>query len=163
MDSLNLLLDQVREALARRQPLRIHGGDTKARLGRAVEGEPLDVSGHRGLVHYDPTELVATVRTGTPLAELNAALAEQGQMLPCEPPRLGEGATVGGTLACVCPGVSHQVDLDLREAAPSRFRLEPPGLLLHRWADEALVTHHLPLGNYPGPYPFFAADGQLLD
>lgn len=69
----------------------------------------------------------------------------------------------GGTLTCVCPGVSHQVDLDLREAAPSRFRLEPPGLLLHRWADEALVTHHLPLGNYPGPYPFFAADGQLLD
>ena len=73
MDSLNLLLDQVREALVRRQPLRIHGGNTKARLGRAVEGEPLDVSGHRGLVHYDPTELVATVRTGTPLAELNAA------------------------------------------------------------------------------------------
>ncbi len=91
MDSLNLLLDQVREALARRQPLRIHGGDTKARLGRAVEGEPLDVSGHRGLVHYDPTELVATVRTGTPLAEINAALAEQGQMLPAEPAAAGGG------------------------------------------------------------------------
>lgn len=69
----------------------------------------------------------------------------------------------GGTLACVCPGVSHQVDLDLRADAPSRFRLEPPGLLLHRWAADALTTHYLPLGDYPGPYPFFAADGQLLD
>ncbi len=42
-------------------------------------------------MHYDPTELVATVRTGTPLAELDAALAERGQMLPCEPPRAGGG------------------------------------------------------------------------
>ncbi|KTS98818.1 glycolate oxidase subunit GlcE [Pseudomonas rhizoryzae] len=115
MDSLELLLDQVREALVRRQPLRIRGGDTKAHLGRKVDGEALDVSGHRGLVHYDPTELVATVRTGTPLAELNAALAEHGQMLPCEPPRLGEGATVGGTLACGLSGPRRPWSGSLRD------------------------------------------------
>ncbi len=68
----------------------------------------------------------------------------------------------GGTLACVCPGVSHQVDLDLREA---RVALPPgaAGPAAASLGGRGLVTHHLPLGNYPGPYPFFAADGQLLD
>ena len=45
---------------------------------------------HRGIVSYDPTELVVTARAGTPLAELEATLDEAGQMLPCEPPHFGE-------------------------------------------------------------------------
>jgi glycolate oxidase FAD binding subunit len=98
-DDSGQLLDQVNQALASNTPLRIHGGGSKAFLGREVQGTPLDTRAHRGIVTYDPTELVISVRAGTPLAELEAALDEANQMLPCEPPHLGEGATVGGMIA----------------------------------------------------------------
>jgi glycolate oxidase FAD binding subunit len=97
-DSIRLI-DQVSSAAARRVPLRIRGGDTKASLGRPVEGEALDMRSHCGIVSYDPTELVVTVRAGTPVAQLNAVLDEAGQMLPCEPPEFGGEATVGGAVA----------------------------------------------------------------
>ena len=103
-DASEQLLDQVNQALAANTPLRIQGGDSKAFLGRTVEGQVLDTRAHRGIVSYDPTELVITVRAGTPLAELEAALDEAGQMLPCEPPHFGEGATVGGMIAAGISG-----------------------------------------------------------
>ncbi|HEX7043162.1 MAG TPA: glycolate oxidase subunit GlcE [Burkholderiales bacterium] len=81
-------------------PLRIVSGGTKDFYGRAPRGEPLQVAGHRGIVSYEPTELVITARAGTPLAEIEAALAAQGQRLAFEPPYFGEAATLGGTLAC---------------------------------------------------------------
>jgi glycolate oxidase FAD binding subunit len=57
-----------------------------------------------GISSYEPSELVVTVRAGTPLAELEAALAEQGQCLPFEPPRFGAHATVGGMVAAGLAG-----------------------------------------------------------
>lgn len=98
-DDSQQLLDQVNQALASNTPLCIQGGGSKAFLGRQVQGTPLDTRAHRGIVTYDPTELVISVRAGTPLTELEAALDEANQMLPCEPPHLGEGATVGGMIA----------------------------------------------------------------
>ncbi|MDI3515530.1 MAG: glycolate oxidase binding subunit [Rhodocyclaceae bacterium] len=98
------LLARVDRALAERTPLRIHGGGTKAFYGRPVEGELLDTRGHRGIVSYDPTELVITARAGTPLVELEAALDAAGQMLACEPPHFGPGATVGGMVAAGLSG-----------------------------------------------------------
>ncbi len=98
-EATELLLAQVRAALADGRPLRIEGSGSKAFLGRPVEGEPLDARAPRGIVRYDPTELVVTVRAGTPLAELEAALDAAGQMLPFEPPHFGPGATVGGMIA----------------------------------------------------------------
>ena len=53
---------------------------------------------------HEPTELVVTVRAGTPLAELEAVLAERGQCLPFEPPRFAPGGTVGGMVACGLSG-----------------------------------------------------------
>src|SRR5690606_21956437 len=103
-DASAQLLDQVNQALAAKTPLRIQGGGSKAFLGRPVEGQLLDVREHRGIVSYDPTELVITVRAGTPLAELEAVLDEAGQMLPCEPPHFGAGATVGGMIAAGVSG-----------------------------------------------------------
>ncbi|WP_312142224.1 glycolate oxidase subunit GlcE [Stutzerimonas nitrititolerans] len=103
-DASEQLLDQVNQALAANTPLRIQGSDSKAFLGRTVEGQVLDTRAHRGIVSYDPTELVVTVRAGTPLTELEAALDEAGQMLPCEPPHFGEGATVGGMIAAGLSG-----------------------------------------------------------
>jgi len=93
------LLEQVEQALAERRALRIQGGNSKARLGRPVAGELLDTRAHRGIVSYDPTELVLTARAGTPLADIEAALDARGQMLPFEPPHLGDGATLGGAIA----------------------------------------------------------------
>ncbi|GAA0790322.1 glycolate oxidase subunit GlcE [Marinobacterium sediminicola] len=96
------LQQQVLAARADRRPLSIVGGDTKAFMGRSthVECERLVLSGHSGILTYHPVELVLTARAGTPLTELEAALAEQNQMLSFEPPRLGPAATIGGTLAC---------------------------------------------------------------
>jgi glycolate oxidase FAD binding subunit len=103
-DASEALLDQVRQALENATPLRIQGGNTKAFLGREVAGEVLDTRAHCGIVSYDPTELVISVRAGTPLSELFAALDAAGQMLPCEPPSFGEGATVGGMIAAGLSG-----------------------------------------------------------
>ncbi|HEN8710544.1 TPA: glycolate oxidase subunit GlcE [Pseudomonas putida] len=98
------LLEQVNQALTLNTPLRIQGSNSKAMLGRPVAGEIVDTRGHRGIVSYDPTELVLTARAGTPLQEIEAALFEAGQMLPCEPPHLGAGATLGGVVAAGLSG-----------------------------------------------------------
>lgn len=99
------LIDQVRAAISARTPLSIRGGDTKAFYGeQPVNGQPLDTRSWSGIVRHEPTELVITVRAGTPLAEVTAALAEKGQHLPFDPPRFGEGATIGGVVAAGLAG-----------------------------------------------------------
>jgi glycolate oxidase FAD binding subunit len=98
-DLSQTLQQQVANAIEQETPLKIAGGNSKAFYGRETEGEVLDVSGHTGILNYEPTELVATVRAGTTLAELEQVLTDNHQMLPFEPPRLGERATVGGTVA----------------------------------------------------------------
>ena len=95
-DDSERLVDEVARSFVRRAPLRIRGGDSKSHLGRPVSGAEIDTRSHRGVVSYDPTELVVTARAGTPLAELNAVLEAAGQMLPCEPPAFDGAATVGG-------------------------------------------------------------------
>ncbi|MBY4951943.1 phosphodiesterase [Pantoea sp. DY-17] len=71
-------------------------------------------------------------------------------------------ARFAGTLACVAPGVSHQVAFDLAENAPANFVLEPPGFLLHRWhAQQGMSTHLCAIGDYPGPWPFYDANGLI--
>ena len=96
--ALHALIEQVRAARADGTVLDIRGGGTKTWYGEAPQGVPLDVTGLRGISSYEPTELVVTVRAGTPLAELEAALAEKGQCLPFEPPRFGSAGSIGGTV-----------------------------------------------------------------
>jgi glycolate oxidase FAD binding subunit len=98
------LQQQVLDAFQNATPLNISGGSSKAFLGRASQGQTVDVSHHRGIVEYDPRELVLTARGGTPLQEIEAALAEAGQMLAFEPPHFGDSATLGGTIACGLSG-----------------------------------------------------------
>jgi len=98
------LQERVLIAATDRQPLDITAGNTKRFLGRLPRGERLDVGGHRGILSYEPKELVITARAGTPLKEIEAALAEQGQMLPFEPPWFGDDATLGGTIAAGLSG-----------------------------------------------------------
>lgn len=98
------LIEQVQAAIAARTSLRIRGGDTKAFLGEPVQGQSLDTRDWSGIVSHEPTELVITVRAGTPLADVEAALAEKGQHLPFDPPHWGDGATIGGVVAAGLAG-----------------------------------------------------------
>ncbi|MEA3197208.1 MAG: glycolate oxidase binding subunit, partial [Gammaproteobacteria bacterium] len=98
------LIDQVDQARSRQAPLDIRGGGTKAFYGGPPQGDPLNVTGLSGISCYEPAELVVTVRAGTPLAELEAALDEHGQCLPFEPPRFSPGGTVGGMVAAGLSG-----------------------------------------------------------
>lgn len=100
--TLEDIVQTVKAAHEGRTPLRIRGAGSKDFYGGMLSGEVLDVSGHRGIVAYEPTELYVTAKCGTPLAEIEAVLAGKGQMLAFEPPRFA-GATVGG---CVAAGLS---------------------------------------------------------
>jgi len=100
------LQEQVLQARASGEKLNIVGGGSKTFMGRepSPDAGTLDMSGHTGIVDYHPVELVMTVRAGTPLVDIEAALAEQGQALHFEPPHFGPGSTIGGTLACNLSG-----------------------------------------------------------
>ena len=85
--------------------LRIAGGGTKRALGRAVNADAtVNTTGLRGIVRYEPAELVLVARPGTPLAEIEESLAAEGQQLAFEPPHWGPTATLGGTVACGLSG-----------------------------------------------------------
>ena len=102
---LQPLIDQVHAAAASGSPLRIRGGGSKDFYGGPLQGEVLDLRPFSGITSYEPSELVITARAGTPLGELEAALAEKGQCLPFEPPHyqlgssIAASATVGGMVA----------------------------------------------------------------
>ena len=98
------LCERVREAAARKTPLRVRGGGSKDFYGGAVTGEPVEMSGYSGVVAYEPRELVLTVRAGTRLDEVEQALDAERQMLPFEPPHFGAGATIGGAVAAGLSG-----------------------------------------------------------
>ena len=93
------LAERVQKAAQQRTPLSVQGGGTKAFYGRACAGEALALAEHQGVVYYEPSELVLTARAGTPLAQIEALLADHGQMLAFEPPHFGEAATLGGAIA----------------------------------------------------------------
>jgi glycolate oxidase FAD binding subunit len=91
-----------------RKPLRVRGGGSKDFLGARLEGDLLETRGLQGIVSYEPTELVVTVRSGTLLSELEALLQTHNQCLPFEPPHFGHaGATVGGLVASGLSGPSR--------------------------------------------------------
>lgn len=103
-DSLELLQQQIKQSVANATKLQICGGGSKSFYGNPSEGEILDVSVHSGVIDYDPAELVITLRGGCKLVEVEALLAEQGQMLGFEPPRFSDQATIGGTVAAGLAG-----------------------------------------------------------
>ncbi|WP_439598496.1 glycolate oxidase subunit GlcE [Falsiroseomonas sp.] len=96
----------VQDAIAARAPLSIEGHGSKRGLLRPVQAaRSLTTRGLTGITLYKPTELVLSARAGTPLPEIEAALAEHGQMLAPEPPDtrgifgVAEPATIGGIVA----------------------------------------------------------------
>ena len=84
--SLDPIVERIKTAASTGTPLRIRGGGTKDFYGQSLQGEILDTTSLNGITSYEPSELVVTVKAGTPLAELEAVLAEKNQCLPFEPP-----------------------------------------------------------------------------
>lgn len=103
--------ERIRHAARHAQVLRVRGMNSKAHVGHPDRGEWFDACEWQGVVAYEPSELVLTVRAGTPLAEVEPLLASHGQYLPFEPPRYrasGQGSgMVGGTVGgMVASGLS---------------------------------------------------------
>jgi len=103
--------DAVADALREGDRLAIAGGGSKAGIGSPVAARTLPMAGLRGVVDYDPAELVLAVRPGTPLAEVRSLVAGAGQMLAFEPfdhgPIFGSAAgaaTIGGVVAAGVSG-----------------------------------------------------------
>lgn len=88
MDNIMLEWTQrIRAAANDRTPLRIRGGASKDFHGMSLHGDVLDTGAYTGVLSYEPSELVITVRAGTPLVEVDALLAQHGQYLPFDPPQ----------------------------------------------------------------------------
>ena len=92
--------ETIGKAAAEHTHVRIRGSGAKDFYGLALIGDVLDTRPCCGILEYEPTELVLTARAGTPLRDVEAALAKNRQMLPFEPPHFGAAATLGGSVAC---------------------------------------------------------------
>lgn len=130
--NLKPLIDRIQSAAAAKTPLRFRGGGSKDFYGQELVGEILDTTTFpslQGITSYEPSELVVTVKAGTPLAELEAALAEKNQCLPFEPPHFGQTwagerimpnfvgsqTTVGGMVAAGLSGPARASSGALRD------------------------------------------------
>ncbi len=83
--------------------VRLRGGGSKDAIGAPTpDATVVDMRGFAGVVDYDPPELVLTVRAGTPLAEVQALVAGENQMLAFDPGELG--TTIGGVIAAGVAG-----------------------------------------------------------
>ena len=122
--------DQVLTAAASKKPLRIRGGGTKDWYGQALAGDILDTRSYCGIIDYEPTELVITARCGTPLAEIEAALAGRQQMLAFEPPHFGDGATFGGAVAAGLSGPRRAASGALRDFVLGTVLMDGKGEVL---------------------------------
>jgi len=114
-DLSSALQTAVQTAQRDKTPLNLQGGNSKAFYGRLRSGQNLNLNDHRGVINYAPDELVITVRCGTPLARVEALLADKQQMLPFEPPHFGRNATIGGAVACGLSGPARPYRGALRD------------------------------------------------
>ncbi|RXZ33302.1 glycolate oxidase subunit GlcE [Oxalobacteraceae bacterium CAVE-383] len=128
---MELILQNFKEQILAGRPLRIRGGASKDWYGQTPQGELLDTRAYAGIVDYEPTELVVTARCGTPLAEIEAALAANNQMLAFEPPHFGPGATVGGMIACGLSGPARQAVGAARDFVLGAVLMDGAGDVLH--------------------------------
>ncbi|MDX1669806.1 MAG: glycolate oxidase subunit GlcE [Limnobacter sp.] len=128
---IDQLCDRVEKAARSSTPLRIVGGGTKNFYGGDLEGEPIDLHTWSGIIAYEPTELVMSVKAGTPLADVESALEEQGQELAFEPPRFGKQSTIGGTIAAGLSGPARLAKGPVKDFILGCTLIDGKGQLLH--------------------------------
>ncbi|MBU6460748.1 MAG: glycolate oxidase subunit GlcE [Proteobacteria bacterium] len=107
--------ERVRQARITGEPLLVQGSGSKSFYGQACSGSLLETMGFQGVIDYEPSELILTARCGTPLFEIEALLASQGQFLAFEPPSFGASATLGGAVACGLSGPRRATAGSLRD------------------------------------------------
>ncbi|HET7559067.1 MAG TPA: FAD-binding protein [Limnochordia bacterium] len=101
-------IDELQQLVRTTPRLTPKGGGSKWRIAAPPDGAVLvDMTAIRGVSAYDPAEFTFTARAGTPLTEIEALLAERGQYLPFDPPRVAQGATLGGAIAAGWSGPSR--------------------------------------------------------
>jgi glycolate oxidase FAD binding subunit len=134
MHSPQTFIADVRERIlgagANGTTLRLRGGGTKDFYGERLEGEILDLTPYRGIVSYEPSELVISARCGTPVSEIESALAAEGQHLPFEPPRFGGQPTIGGVIAAGLSGPGRMHCGGVRDFVLGTRLLDAQGELL---------------------------------
>lgn len=130
-DASGELQQAVQEALNAGKALDLRGGGSKAFYGRAGAGSPLAIAGHRGVVNYEPKELVLTARAGTSLAAAKGLLGERHQMLAFDPPAFGDAATLGGTIACGLSGPRRPYTGSARDFVLGMRLINGRGEILH--------------------------------
>jgi len=113
--TIEALQEQIREAAAQGRRLQIRGHGSKDFYGEVPQGEVLDTSILSGISAYEPSELYITAKAGTPISEVEALLAEQGQCLPFEPPRFGNAGTIGGMVAAGLSGPTRATQGSVRD------------------------------------------------
>ena len=115
LDRSDDLQYSIKSMIEKKQAFSITAGNSKCFFGRVAEGKEISVSEHRGILNYEPTELVLTARCGTPLSEIEAALDKHNQMLGFEPPHFTEQATIGGCIATGLSGPSRPFNGAVRD------------------------------------------------
>lgn len=106
-DNSQYLSSKIKEACSSKTPLQIVSGNSKNFYGRKIDFEKLDISSHSGIINYEPSELVMTVRAGTSLSAIQSVLDENNQKLAFEPPDFNSQSSIGGTIACGLSGSSR--------------------------------------------------------
>ena len=107
MTTEETIVATIQDAARTREPLLIQGNGTKSGMLRPVQAaRTLSTAGLSGINLYAPKELIISAWAGTPLPEIEAALAESGQYLIAEPPDLSallgtseKPQTIGGIVA----------------------------------------------------------------
>ncbi len=121
------------QALVRANPrLLPRGGGSKPALSTPPEGVPaLELAGLSGVLEYEPAEYTFTALAGTPVAEVEKLLGQQGQYLPFDPPLVQQGATLGGTVAAGVNGPGRQRYGGVRDFLIGVRFIDGEGKLVH--------------------------------
>ena len=126
------LQQQLRDAIAHKAAVSVHGsGSHDFLLGDFAEAERLELSRHRGIVDYQPTELTLRARAGTPLREIEQVLAEGRQQLPTDFPRFSDDASLGGAVAIGHSGTARPFRGAIRDHVLGVQLLGDDGEILH--------------------------------
>jgi FAD/FMN-containing dehydrogenase len=99
-----MIAERLLSAHSAGRKLRVVGAGRWSKAGRPVRAdETISLADHRGIVEYIPGDLTMTVRAGTTLEEIAAAVGREGQWLPLDPWG-GDSGTIGATVSTATPG-----------------------------------------------------------
>lgn len=116
-DDLSALFrEHIIAAIAGSYALNLQGSGSKNFYGRPASGKPLKVNAHQGVINYQPSELIITVRCGTRLTDIEALMDKQNQIFAFEPPYFGPDATIGGVIATGLSGPRRPYAGSVRDA-----------------------------------------------